>query len=95
MFGLEEKSAWKNVKDTCGGDPLRCTNAPAAYSQQSKARQQASISTAAFIAGGASAALGALIYFAHLESRDRRNAAFALTPNIGSEKVGVFVEGSF
>jgi hypothetical protein len=85
VFGLQASSNWSDAKKGCAAYPNACT--AAALDQRSNASSQATISTIAFIAGGALLATGIILYF----TAPKKSETVALGLGPGS----AFVRGSF
>jgi hypothetical protein len=80
------KSTYDNaVQSECGGDPNRCS--PQGAQDGRSAHSQATVSTAAFIGGGALLAGGAALYFTAPKGN------LSLAPTVGSGGAGLAVHG--
>lgn len=84
FFGLQASSKWSDAKGKCSDYPYGC--GPDAADLRSSARSQATLSTVAFVAGGALLATGVVLY---LTAPKRERVALGLGPG------SAFVEGSF
>lgn len=61
FFGLSASSSWSDAKETCSDQPKGCT--PDGVKKQESASTKATVSTIAFIAGGAALAVGTVLWF--------------------------------
>jgi hypothetical protein len=61
FFGLSASSTWSDAKDTCTSYPKGCS--PSGVEDQKSASTKATVSTIAFIAGGAALAVGTVLWF--------------------------------
>jgi hypothetical protein len=87
VFGVVAKSTYDNaVKSECGGDPNRCTSQGAQDGRA--AHSQATVSTVAFIGGGALLAGGAALYLTAPKSGD-----VSVSPTVGSGGAGLALHG--
>lgn len=95
-FGAMTMSAWSRVTSACGaGGPSRCpiANQAAVSSDQSSAKSDGAVSTAAFIAGGALLAGGAVLFFT--AGRKGQETSVAVVPAVGPGQGGMSVLGAF
>jgi hypothetical protein len=77
-FGLIAHSAWSSVTAACGaGGPTHCASANHASleSDRSTALTDGTISTIAFVAGGAFLVAGAMVFFTAIPHRERSSAS--------------------
>ncbi len=95
VAGLMANSDWNNAKRICGGDVTSCLDKTSADPFATNARADASVSTAAFIAGGALLAGGAVTYFTAREHRERTTGTTAVAPSIEPQRVGIVLKGAF
>ncbi len=105
VFGLLASGASKAGKDACGpGYPSNCTNpdgtatAPKnnrAEDKISTAKSDATVSTIAFIAGGALLAGGAVLYFTAPKAGGKEAARLRLAPAVGPGTAGAVLAGTF
>jgi len=61
FFGLSASSTWKDAKDDCSDYPYGCPKD--SVTKQESASNKATVSTIAFIAGGAALAVGTVLWF--------------------------------
>ncbi|HWP08345.1 MAG TPA: hypothetical protein VNN72_21535 [Polyangiaceae bacterium] len=61
FFGLSASSSWSDAKDSCTDYPKGCSND--GVKKQESASTKATVSTVAFIAGGAALAVGTVLWF--------------------------------
>lgn len=99
VFGVLAGSDWSNAKAYCAGRPASChTSGPGAQDEFS-ADSNARISTVGFIAGGAFAAAGVLMFLTALKSSPIDPPASArrvdLIPSAGPGGTGLTVGGRF
>jgi hypothetical protein len=85
FFGVQASSNWSSAKDKCADYPYECPQE--AQDLRSDARSRATVSTVAFIAGGALLATGAVLYFT--APKQRESVALRVTPG------AAFLEGRF
>ncbi|HEV3189719.1 MAG TPA: hypothetical protein VGY54_04435 [Polyangiaceae bacterium] len=95
VVGLMASSDWSDAKNICGGDPSRCVRPSEAEGHQSRARDEATLSTAAFIAGGALLVGGAVTYFTGSASRERPARGIAVAPVVEPQRMGIVLTGAF
>ncbi|HEY5949163.1 MAG TPA: hypothetical protein VIV40_26905 [Kofleriaceae bacterium] len=95
VFGVKASSTFDSAKTLCG-DNLACGN-DADYDRGKKlisdAREQATLSTVFFIAGGAAIATGVVLWVT--APRTPRAETARLVPAVGSRSVGVTLVGGF
>jgi hypothetical protein len=84
FFGLQASSKWSDAKKECTDYPYDC--GAAGTDLRSSARSAATVSTVAFIAGGALLATGVVLYFT---APKKQSVALAIGPG------SAFVKGSF
>ncbi len=88
VFGILAKSTYNRGLGTChNSDPSQCTDTGVADGKS--AHSQATVSTVAFIAGGALLGGGALLYFT------APRAGVTVSPTVGTASAGVRVGGTF
>jgi hypothetical protein len=89
VFGILSKGTYDNaLKNECrNNNPNACN--PSGISDGKTAHSQATVSTVAFIAGGALVAGGAVLYFS------APRGAVTVSPTVGLRSAGVGVSGSF
>jgi TPP-dependent pyruvate/acetoin dehydrogenase alpha subunit len=85
LFGLQAKAAWSDAKDHC---PTYQSCDARGVESHSSASSKATISTVAFIAGGAALAVGAVLWFT-AATGEKERVAFGFGPG------AAFVRGSF
>ena len=95
IFGLLADSAWSDAKRICEGGVSVCVNARDAGPYGSRAQTDASVSTAAFVAGGAILVGGAVTYFTGREPEQRSSETIAVAPTIEGAGLGVTIKGTF
>jgi hypothetical protein len=95
VFGLMARSAWTDAKKACGGDASHCSNVSDANTNRSEALTDATVSTAAFIAGGVLIAGGAVLYVTGRSHQEKMSEGLALAPDIKSGSLGAMLRGSF
>jgi hypothetical protein len=95
VFGLTARSAWTDAKNACGGDASQCRNISDANTNRSKALTDATVSTAAFIAGGALIAGGAVLYLTGGRHPEKKSEGLAVGLGIKSGSLGVMLHGFF
>jgi hypothetical protein len=95
VFGLTARSAWADAKNACGGDPSHCLDVTTANSRRGQAVTAGTISTAAFVAGGALIAAGAYLYLMRSESPEKKPEGVALGAAVDSGRVGIVLQGVF
>ncbi len=86
VFGIVAKSTYNDALKDCPGGTNACT--PDGVSGGSNAHSQAAVSTVGFIAGGALAAAGIVLYFTAPHG-------VAVTPSVGMNSAGVGLSGSW
>jgi hypothetical protein len=87
VFGVVAKSTYDNaLQSECGGDPNHCSSQGAQDGRT--AHSQATVSTAAFIGGGALLAGGATLYFTAPKSGD-----LSVAPTVGTGGAGLAFRG--
>jgi hypothetical protein len=94
VFGLMARSAWTEAKKACGGDASHCSNISDANTNRSEALTDATVSTAAFIAGGVLIAGGAVLYVTG-RPQEKMSEGLALAADIKSGSLGAMLRGSF
>jgi hypothetical protein len=85
FFGLQASSKWSDAKDKCADYPYGCGAEGADL--RSSAQSAATVSTVAFVAGGALLAAGVVLYFTAPSKKD--SVALGIGPT------SAFVQGSF
>lgn len=96
VFGIVSKSTYdKAVTNDCHGTTNACS--PGGVSSGSTAHAQAAVSTVAFIAGGALAAAGLVLYFTapHAAADTKAAHTWAVTPAVGMNSAGLGLTGSW
>lgn len=86
LFGLGASSKWSETKDHCSAYPYGCD--AQALDAHSSANSKATISTVAFIAGGAALAGAAVLWFT-ADTGKEKNVAVGMGPG------AAFVRGNF
>jgi len=86
-FGVLAKNSWSDAKSQCSNYPTACS--PQAIELNSTASSQATISTVAFIAGGAALATGAVLWFTAGSKSSNQGVALGFGPS------AAYVKGSF
>ena len=87
VFGILSKATYDTALNHCNGDPTQCNSE--GFEGGKTAHSQATVSTIAFIAGGALLGGGALLYFT------APRTGVTLAPTVGMGSAGVGVNGSF
>jgi hypothetical protein len=100
VLGAMTLSAWSSVKNACGaGGASRCSssNPAAVTSDHDTARTDGTISTVAFVAGGAFVATGLVVFLTggHRSPEGRPASAVAVAPSFGPGHAGVAFSGAF
>jgi len=94
VFGLRARSQFADAKDTCGGSIDSC--APGrlddAQAQVDTARTSGTISTVLFVAGGAAAITGAVLYMTAPRAEVR---GVAIAPVVEPQFAGLTLSGGF
>ncbi|HYQ45112.1 MAG TPA: tetratricopeptide repeat protein [Polyangiaceae bacterium] len=86
-FGVLAKNNWSDAKAKCSNYPSACS--PQGVDLNSTASSQATVSTIAFIAGGAALATGAVLWFTASSKSTNHSVALGVGPG------AAFVTGSF
>ena len=86
-FGILAKNSWSDAKSQCSNYPSACS--PQAIELNSTASSQATISTVAFIAGGAALATGAVLWFTAGSKSPNQGVALGFGPS------AAYLKGSF
>lgn len=93
VFGASAHSHNNKAKELCGGNIDRCTgDLDAARDEVKKARSAADISTVAFIAGGAVAATGLILYVTAPKGERR---AVSIAPLVDGTTAGISLSGRY
>ena len=94
VFGVSARSLNSDAKEICGGDIDRCDPARTSEAQTKidDARSAATISTVAFIAGGAAVVTG-VILFVTAPKGERR--AVSIAPLVDANTAGVALSGRY
>lgn len=87
VFGILAKNKWSDAKAQCSNYPSACS--PEGIDLNSTASSQATISTVAFIAGGAALATGVVLWVTAGHKDANHGVALGLGPR------GAFLNGSF
>ena len=97
VAGLMANGEWSDAKSICGGNPSLCARVSEAEAEghQSTARDEATLSTAAFIAGGVLLAGGAVTYFTGSAPRERPARSMAIAPVVEPQRMGIVLMGAF
>ncbi len=98
VFGIETMSAWSSVKTACRpGGPGACpdANRPSVTSDHDNARFDGTVSTIAFVAGGALVAGGLTVFFTRSHDESTAKPATAVAPLVGSRFAGMGLHGTF
>jgi hypothetical protein len=95
VFGLLSGTAWGNAKSACGGDASHCANVSSGQSFRSTAETDATVSTVAFIGGGALLVAGAALFFTAPQPEGRAGVAVRAVPSVGPGQAGVALNGVF
>jgi hypothetical protein len=91
IFGAVASSKWSAAKNDCGAG---CGPTAPAQSEKNTASSDATISTVAFVVGGALAAGGVVLYLT-APSRTASGTGLQLTPSIGARSEGIVLRGGF
>ncbi len=96
-FGLLTISAWSSAKSACGsGGTSSCTGDPSTVSSdRSTAQKDGTVSTVAFIAGGALVATGLVVFLTGSHRESSPAATVALAPALGPGRAGFALSGAF
>ncbi len=95
IFGAMTMSSASQQKSDCSS-PTNCPNPDHAASAHSSGETTATVSTVSFIAGGALAAAGAVLFLTAARSKEAPPAAaLAVVPSIGPGGGGVWLSGGF
>jgi hypothetical protein len=86
-FGILAKNNWSDAKSHCSNYPSACS--PQGIDLNSTASSQATISTVAFIAGGAALATGAVLWFTASGKSTNQGVALGFGPG------AAYVKGNF
>jgi tetratricopeptide (TPR) repeat protein len=94
VFGVVARSHNADAKALCGGDVDRCDPARTneAQAKVDEARSAANVSTAAFIAGGAMAAAGVILYVTAPKAERR---AVSIAPLVDATTAGFVLSGRY
>jgi hypothetical protein len=91
IFGAVASSKWSAAKSDCGAG---CAPTAPAQGEKNTASSDATISTVAFVVGGALAAGGVVLYLT-APSRTASGTGLQLAPSIGAGSEGVVLRGGF
>jgi hypothetical protein len=91
IFGAVASSKWSAAKSDCGAG---CGPTAPAQGEKNTASSDATISTVAFVVGGALAAGGVVLYLT-APSGSSPGSGMQLAPSIGAGSGGLLVRGSF
>lgn len=91
IFGAVASSKWSAAKSDCGAG---CGPTAPAQGEKNTAASDATISTVAFVVGGALAAGGVVLYLT-APSRTAGGTGLQLVPAIGAGSGGILVRGGF
>ena len=95
VFGFLSTSSWSSAKSACGGDTTRCVDVLDGNAYRSTAETDATVSTVAFIAGGALVVTGITVLVAGAtRKRDTRTSWFVV-PGVARGQAGLVVAGGF
>lgn len=93
VFGLQASSKWSDAQSQCGSG---CGPNDPAQSTLSDARNAATVSTIAFVAGGVALAGGAVLFFTAPKGAPRSSGSrIRLAPAVGKGTAGFVVGGGF
>ncbi len=95
LFGLMASSKWSASKNDCGS--TSCPNRPAAVSEHDTAASDATLSTVAFVAGGAALAAGVILFLTapHGTHMDTTGQSLQVTPSVGPDGASLSLHGAF
>jgi hypothetical protein len=91
VFGLVASSKWSSARNDCGGG---CGPAAPAQGEKNTAASDATVSTVAFVVGGALAAGGVVLYLT-APSGSTTGTGLRIAPSAGSGEAGVVLAGGF
>ncbi|HEY3252538.1 MAG TPA: hypothetical protein VGJ91_01270 [Polyangiaceae bacterium] len=92
-FGVSASSHWSASKSECSS-PSPCPNHAAAVADQHTATNHATVSTVAFIAGGAALAAGSVLLVLDWRKSREQVATLRLAPVITPSSAGLWVGGA-
>jgi hypothetical protein len=95
VFGLMASSAWSSAKSACGGDIGQCRDPGSANSYKSTTNTDGTVSTVAFVAGGALLAAGGVLFLLGGKREAPTTTAISVVPAIGQSQQGFLVRGTF
>ena len=101
VFGIVAASDWSSAKAACNGKPVSCTTNPNSpgFRDKGSASTMATISTVGFIAGGALAAGGLVVFLTAPRAAPGETPASArgitLVPAVGPGGTGMTLTGWF
>jgi hypothetical protein len=95
VFGLMTSAEANQQKSDCSTGVGKCPNYAAALSDHSKATTDGAVSTAAFIAGGALLALGAVLFFTGGHAEPAPTTGVVVVPTVGPGSAGMSLKGEF
>lgn len=93
-FGLGAISNWNSAKKTCSATSCPSSTRGAAESSRDAAVVDATVSTVAFVAGGAFLAGGVVLFLLAPRSAESKQGV-VVTPTVGAGEAGLLVRGTF
>jgi hypothetical protein len=90
-FGLMASSSYNQARTDCG---TGCSATSKAQSEKSSADTDATVSTVAFVAGGAALVAGVVLFFTAPKGTEEK-AAVSLVPSAGPSSAGLSLSGRF
>jgi hypothetical protein len=94
IFGALAGSSSSSSQRECVSTQ-NCSNRSQAVSEHNSAATQATISTIAFIAGGALVATGAVLFFTAPRERKDAGVVLRIAPTVGPGGAGMMLQGNF
>ena len=95
IFGLVASSAWSRSQSECVS-PTNCSNHSQAISDHDDATSAGTLSTIAFLAGGALVATGAVLFFTAPSKHERSSGAhLEIAPLVAGGSGGLMLRGPF
>jgi hypothetical protein len=96
VTGVLASSSWSNAKKDCGPTfPASCLDPINAQADRNSAASSATISTVAFVAGGALLAGGVVLYLTAPSAADTRHGFVRVAPAVAGTSRGIVLEGAF
>jgi hypothetical protein len=92
IFGVMASSDSSNSKNECSSVP--CAGYTKSLNDYNSASTEATVSTIAFVAGGAAVAAGAVLFFTAPKASSGSGTLWQVSPAVGSSGIGVSLKGS-